>query len=83
MCTQEAMASRALAALLTVAAFVGFVSVPRALATDPTQLQDFCVADNNNQGGKYLTINCGCVIFASPCLHSRTYYIYSRRRMQA
>nr|CAB3485769.1 unnamed protein product [Digitaria exilis] len=43
------MASRALAALLTVVAFVGFVSVPRALATDPTQLQDFCVADNNNQ----------------------------------
>ncbi|RCV35426.1 hypothetical protein SETIT_7G238900v2 [Setaria italica] len=43
------MASRAFAALLTVVAFVGFASVPRALATDPTQLQDFCVADNNNQ----------------------------------
>jgi len=43
------MASRALAALLTVLAFVGFASVPRALATDPTQLQDFCVADNNNK----------------------------------
>ncbi|XP_062224928.1 germin-like protein 4-1 [Phragmites australis] len=39
------MASRAFAALLTVLAFVGFGSVPRALATDPTQLQDFCVAD--------------------------------------
>ncbi|KAL6652021.1 hypothetical protein ACP70R_010946 [Stipagrostis hirtigluma subsp. patula] len=39
------MASRAFAALVTVLAFVGFASVPRALATDPTQLQDFCVAD--------------------------------------
>ncbi|XP_039820873.1 germin-like protein 4-1 [Panicum virgatum] len=41
------MASRALAALpITVLAFVGLASVPRALATDPTQLQDFCVADS-------------------------------------
>ncbi|KAL6843693.1 hypothetical protein ACP4OV_026264 [Aristida adscensionis] len=39
------MASRAFAALVTVLAFVGFASVPRALASDPTQLQDFCVAD--------------------------------------
>ncbi|KAJ1272808.1 hypothetical protein BS78_06G230200 [Paspalum vaginatum] len=42
------MASRAFAALLTVLAFVGYASVPRALATDPTQLQDFCVADNKS-----------------------------------
>ncbi|CAL5014870.1 unnamed protein product [Urochloa decumbens] len=44
------MASRAFAPLLlTVVAFVGFASIPRGLATDPTQLQDFCVADNNNK----------------------------------
>ncbi|TVU35272.1 hypothetical protein EJB05_17156, partial [Eragrostis curvula] len=36
------------AALLTVLAFVGFASVPRAVATDPTQLQDICVADLKN-----------------------------------
>ncbi|GJN26446.1 hypothetical protein PR202_gb14374 [Eleusine coracana subsp. coracana] len=39
------MASRSFAAVVTVLAFVVFASVPRALATDPTQLQDFCVAD--------------------------------------
>lgn len=42
------MAYRAFATLLAVLAFVGFASVPRGLATDPTQLQDFCVADNKN-----------------------------------
>lgn len=42
------MASRAFATLLAVLAFVGLASVPRGLATDPTQLQDFCVADNNS-----------------------------------
>ncbi|CAD6262672.1 unnamed protein product [Miscanthus lutarioriparius] len=42
------MASRAFATLLAVLAVVGFTSVPRGLATDPTQLQDFCVADNNS-----------------------------------
>ncbi|TVU14827.1 hypothetical protein EJB05_38320, partial [Eragrostis curvula] len=43
------MASRAFAALFTVLALVCFASVPRALATDPTQLQDICVAaDTNN-----------------------------------
>jgi hypothetical protein len=46
------MASR-FATLLAVLAVVGFASVPRGgLATDPTQLQDFCVADNNNLAGK-------------------------------
>ncbi|KAL6883663.1 hypothetical protein ACP4OV_011077 [Aristida adscensionis] len=40
------MAPSAFAPLVTVLAlFVGFAWVPRALATDPTQLQDFCVAD--------------------------------------
>lgn len=40
--------SHSFATLLIVLAFVGFASVPRALATDPTQLQDFCVADLKN-----------------------------------
>jgi hypothetical protein len=50
------MASRAFATLLAVLAFVGLASVPRGLATDPTQLQDFCVADNNSPGKYIITM---------------------------
>ncbi|KAF7065426.1 hypothetical protein CFC21_071532, partial [Triticum aestivum] len=41
-------ASRALAALLAVVVFMVCSPAPRVLATDPTQLQDFCVADIMN-----------------------------------
>ncbi|EMS45180.1 Germin-like protein 12-2 [Triticum urartu] len=41
-------ASRALAALLAVVVLVVCSPAPRVLATDPTQLQDFCVADIMN-----------------------------------
>uniref|UniRef100_N1QYL9 Germin-like protein n=1 Tax=Aegilops tauschii TaxID=37682 RepID=N1QYL9_AEGTA len=41
-------ASRALAALLAVVVLVVCSPAPRVLATDPTQLQDFCVADLMN-----------------------------------
>ena len=42
--------SRALTAALAVVLLVVCSSVPRVLASDPGQLQDFCVADLMNPG---------------------------------
>ncbi|BAS91030.1 Os04g0617900 [Oryza sativa Japonica Group] len=46
------MASRAFAAVFAAVALVVCSSVlPRALASDPSQLQDFCVADGERAAG--------------------------------